>query len=61
MDLFPDVQVTWEMIKLERPNAWKQAKVRDIWAHQDLGSFEGSFTVKGLESHAAAFLIVAEV
>lgn len=55
-----DAEVTWEMIALGAPATWSKAKVRDLWAHKDLGSFEGSFTFNGLASHGAAFLIVAE-
>lgn len=55
-----DAELKWEMLKLNRHVAWTAAKVRDIWTHADLGSFVGSFTVHGLESHAAAFLIVTQ-
>ena len=55
-----DATVSWEMIKLNKPTAWTKAKVRDLWAHADLGSFSSSFTFKGLESHATAFLIVKQ-
>jgi hypothetical protein len=55
-----DAKVTWEMIKMGKPTAWKSAKVRDLWQHMNRGSFPEGFTVKGLESHAAAFLIVTQ-
>jgi hypothetical protein len=51
--------VTWEMVQLGQP-LWGRATVRDLWAQEQLGSFAGSFTFKGLEPHATAFLIVAE-
>eukprot|EP01116_Phalansterium_solitarium_P025514 TRINITY_DN97_c0_g1_i1.p1 TRINITY_DN97_c0_g1~~TRINITY_DN97_c0_g1_i1.p1 ORF type:complete len:472 (-),score=162.89 TRINITY_DN97_c0_g1_i1:242-1501(-) len=34
-------------------------KVRDIWAHQDLGTFSTSWTTPQLPSHDSSFLIVA--
>jgi len=33
-------------------------KLRDIWSHRDLGTFDGSYTAKAVASHDAAFLIV---
>jgi len=32
--------------------------VRDIWSHQDVGSFQGSFVAKSVGSHDCAFLIL---
>ena len=52
--------VRWDMIQLDERPPWHRAEVRDLWLHEDLGAFEGSFTVKGLESHATALLIVKE-
>ena len=51
--------VTWEMIQFDKP-AWKTAEVRDLWLHKDLGTFDGSYSIKTLESHATALLIVKE-
>ena len=47
------------MIKFGTP-AWKTAEVRDLWLHKDLGTFDGSYSIKTLESHATALLIVKE-
>ena len=56
-----DAELQWGMIQMGEPGApWKSAKVRDLWAHEDLGTFAGSFVFKGLEPHAAAFLVVTE-
>lgn len=33
-------------------------KVRDIWNRKDLGTFDNTFTVKGLASHDAAFIVI---
>jgi len=35
-----------------------KCKVRDIWNHKDLGTFDGSYTAKGVKSHDAVFLVV---
>ena len=43
----------------EKP--WSNAHVRDLWAHKDLGVFEGSFTVASLPSHGTAMLMLTEV
>lgn len=51
--------VTWDMIKFDK-EAWKSAEVRDLWLHEDLGTFDGSYTVKALESHATALLVVKQ-
>jgi alpha-galactosidase len=32
--------------------------VRDIWRHQDLGAFKGSFVAKAVPTHDCAFLII---
>lgn len=53
-----DANVTWQHVQLGNGPQWKRAKVRDLWAHKDLGVFTDSFTFKNLQSHAAAFLIV---
>jgi alpha-galactosidase len=37
----------------------RKCKVRDVWAKQDLGSFEGSYTAKGVASHDSAFFVLA--
>ena len=56
-----DAELQWGMIQMGEPGApWKSAKVRDLWAHENLGTFAGSFVFKGLEPHAAAFLVVTE-
>jgi len=33
-------------------------KLRDIWNHKDLGSFDGSYTIGAVASHDAIFLVV---
>jgi len=38
--------------------ACSRCAVRDIWTHVDLGSFDGSYTAKGVASHDAVFLIL---
>ena len=38
---------------------WARATVRDLWAHADLGTFDGGFTVVSLRPHATALLLVA--
>ena len=35
-----------------------KCSVRDVWARKDLGTFDGTFTAKGLASHDAAFLVI---
>ena len=32
--------------------------VRDVWAGEDLGVFEGSFVVEGVEPHAARLVVL---
>lgn len=54
-----DFAITWDMVKLDKP-AWHRAQVRDLWLHEDVGTFDGSYAIKGLESHATALLIVKE-
>jgi len=34
-------------------------KIRDIWNHQDLGTFSATYVAKGLPSHDSAFLILS--
>jgi len=33
-------------------------KVRDLWAHKDLGTFTGTYTPPALLSHDSAFLLL---
>ena len=33
-------------------------KLRDLWNHKDLGSFDGMYTAKAVASHDAVFLVV---
>jgi hypothetical protein len=55
-----DAEITWEMIRLGAPATWKSAKVRDLWQHKELGSVGAGFTVRSLQPHATALLIVTE-
>ena len=32
--------------------------VRDVWARQDLGNFDGSYVATAVASHAAPFLVI---
>ncbi|WP_353242130.1 glycoside hydrolase family 27 protein [Providencia sp.] len=36
---------------------WKQTKVRDLWEHKDLGTFEESYTTE-VQSHEAKILLI---
>jgi len=45
-----DVTVAWTDLGLP---ASTSATVRDLWSHQDLGSFTNSFTAKSVRSHAS--------
>lgn len=53
-----DATVSWETISLGLKQPWTTATVRDLWAHQEIGSFSGGFTFKGLQTHATALLRV---
>jgi len=35
-----------------------KCKVRDIWARKDLGTFDTTFTAKGVKAHDCAFLVI---
>ena len=51
--------VEWSMIGIDAP--WSRSShVRDLWAHADLGVFDGGYTVASLEPHATALLMVTE-
>jgi alpha-galactosidase len=50
-----DLTVPWEMIGL----SGKQP-VRDLWAQQDLGTFQGSFTAKDLGEHGNMMLKIGK-
>ena len=47
-----NVTVTWEMLSLPMTTT---VNIRDLWAHQGLGPFTGSYTTL-LASHAVVFL-----
>ena len=53
-----DAAFRWADIALGG-GVWARATVRDLWAHADLGAFDGGFTVAGLRPHATALLLVA--
>ena len=53
-----DAAFQWADIALGG-GVWARAAVRDLWAHADLGAFDGGFTVVGLRPHATALLLVA--
>ena len=53
-----DAAFRWADIALGG-GVWARATVRDLWAHADLGAFDGGFTVVGLRPHATALLLVA--
>ena len=36
----------------------RRCRVRDIWAHRDLGVFTGTYVARGVVSHDAPFLVV---
>lgn len=48
-----EITVQWNDIGFP-PN--HSATVRDLWAHQDLGTFTGSFTSPKINTHAAMML-----
>ena len=50
-----DITVNWQDIGLATGSP---AAVRDLWAHQDLGSFTGSFTGTNIPSHGSMMLKV---
>jgi len=54
-----DAQLNWAMLRLPG-DPTGDLKVRDCWAHADLGIFNGGYLVKGLKSHAAALFLVTE-
>ena len=41
-----DLSATWEMLGIS--GRWA---ARDLWAHRDLGVFDGSFTAKDVPRH----------
>jgi alpha-galactosidase len=53
-----DAACTWEELGLKDPAA--PAKVRDLWARADLGTFSGAFIAKGLAGHASMLVKVAQ-
>jgi len=53
-----DAAFQWADIALGG-GVWELATVRDLWAHADLGTFSGGYTVVGLRPHATALLLVA--
>ena len=53
--------VDWSMIRIDGPIWGKAAHVRDLWAHAELGVFDGGYTVPSLAPHATALLMVTEV
>jgi hypothetical protein len=51
-----NITVNWSDLGLTRSAT---ATVRDLWAHQDLGSFTGSYTATNIPSHGSVMLKVA--
>jgi alpha-galactosidase len=49
-----DITVTWSSLGLTSPSA----TVRDLWAHQDLGSMSGQYTATAVPSHGVVMLKV---
>ena len=35
-----------------------RCRLRDIWNHNDLGTFDGTCTAKGVATHDAVFLVI---
>jgi alpha-galactosidase len=54
-DAAADITVTWSMLGLTTGGA----TVRDLWAHQDLGSLATSYTASAVPSHGVVMLKVA--
>ena len=52
------ITVNWTDIGFPMNQA---ATVRDLWAHQDLGKFTGSYTASSIASHAAVMLNITLV
>lgn len=48
-----EITVQWNEIGFPQD---RSAQVRDLWAHQDLGIFTGSYTSPKLNSHAVMLL-----
>lgn len=48
-----DIRVTWDETGLTG-----NLKVRDLWAHKDLGRFDGSFTGRAIDAHEAMILLI---
>jgi len=53
-----DVTVIWQQHLIGWPTGVTTAKVRDLWAHQDLGTYTKSFTVDYLGGHDIMMLKV---
>ena len=53
-----DITVKWRDLGLALDNP---AAVRDLWAHVDLGSFAGSFTVTNVPAHGSVMLKVTGI
>jgi alpha-galactosidase len=51
-----DITVTWSMLGLPPSGS---ARVRDLWARQDLGSFSGQYTAARVPPHGVAMLKIA--
>mmetsp|Transcript_10294 Transcript_10294/g.19759 ORF Transcript_10294/g.19759 Transcript_10294/m.19759 type:complete len:86 (-) Transcript_10294:95-352(-) len=59
-NLQQDIAVTWEEVGLaEKEDA--EMKVRDLWKHEDLGTFTGGFTAKAVRSTSAVVIRVSPV
>ena len=53
-----DVTCTWAQLGLKAPTA--AARVRDLWARKDLGTFTGAYTARALASHESALVKVSQ-
>jgi len=56
-----DVTVEWKKHLPNWPSASSSAKVRDLWAHKDLGVFANSFSASDIGAHAVVMLKVTPV
>ena len=52
------IAITWQMIGLEHGAS---AKVRDLWAHQDMGGHTGSYSCEEIGPHDVCALRIMSV
>jgi len=56
---YVQVTVNWTQHLPNWPRGKTTAKLRDIWLHQDIGSFKTSYTSAYLQPHQIQFLVVS--